>query len=116
MKTQAALEIIAKELDTTVAKIRYQSRCGNYPRNRQIAAYVIKRVFSDLSLKEIASILNVGHHTTVIHSIKRIEDTPSLERVADEIIEKIKSMKSDGVIFTYGDNATVGGIYKMQIV
>ena len=69
-------------------KEKTNAKSVSYP--RQIAMYIAKEL-TDASLPEIGRAFNGKHHTTVLHSVRKIEnlrrDNPDLNRLINRIID-----------------------------
>ena len=68
--------------------LRGQSRAKDISMARQIAMFLIRRM-TNLSLKEIGKEFDGRDHTTVLHSIERIEDLSKNDPEKSEIIKDI---------------------------
>ena len=70
------------------AVLKGQGRAKDISMARQIAMYLIRRM-TNLSLKEIGKEFEGRDHTTVLHSIERIEDLSKNDPEKAEIIKDI---------------------------
>jgi chromosomal replication initiator protein len=71
--------------------LRSKSNTRRIARPRQIAMYLCKRL-SHLSLPQIGSDFGGKHHTTVLHSIRKIEDERGKDPEVDAAINKISQI------------------------
>jgi len=71
--------------------LRSKSNTRRIARPRQIAMYLCKRL-AHLSLPQIGSDFGGKHHTTVLHSIRKIEDERSKDPEIDAAINKISQV------------------------
>ena len=71
--------------------LRGQGRTKDTPLARQVAMYLIREM-TNLSLKEIGREFENRDHTTVLHSIERVE---KLKKSTPEITEVIKDIRSN---------------------
>ena len=85
---EAILDYISKYYGVEESLIRGQQRVRDAVQARQIAMYQIRRMTS-LSLKEIGKEFDGRDHTTVINSIKRIEELIKKDPEKAEIIKDI---------------------------
>ncbi len=76
------------EIDAASIKGQGQSKTTAAARN--VAMYLIRNM-TELSLQEIGAIFNGRHHTTVINSIKRVENLIHNDPNMGEIIQDLKS-------------------------
>jgi len=67
-------------------KEKTNARTVSYP--RQVAMYLAKQL-TPASLPEIGRAFNGKHHTTVLHSVRKIEDLRRSDRDLDRVIHKI---------------------------
>jgi len=88
------IEEVGKFYDLTPQEIRGQAQNKDTVRARQVAMYEIRRM-TNLSLKEIGQEFEDRDHTTVMHSIKKIEklikDSPELEEIIKDINANINA-------------------------
>ena len=72
-------------------KVRSNTRAIAFP--RQVAMYLVKEL-TDASLPEIGRAFGGKHHTTVIHSINKIEQTrhidPELNRLLHSLMDSLQ--------------------------
>jgi len=87
------LNEVSREFNVTVEDIISKKRIENITFARQIAMYIMREI-TDLSLPEIGENFNGRDHSTVHHSIRKIEDklekNPSLKLRIDNIIKTVK--------------------------
>ena len=70
--------------------LRGQGRAKDISTARQIAMYLIRQM-TNLSLKDIGKEFDNRDHTTVLHSIERVEDMTKNDSEKSEIIKDIKA-------------------------
>lgn len=83
---EAVIEATAERFGTTVAVLKSTSRHREDVDVRHVAAYAARLCGG--SLPQIGRALN-QHHTTAMHAIGRIGETPTLRRYAEEIADRI---------------------------
>ena len=84
------IDEVCKFYNIEPATLRGQGRAKDISLARQIAMYQIRRM-TNLSLKEIGKEFDNRDHTTVLHSIERIEDLIKVDPEKAEIIKDITS-------------------------
>ena len=84
------IDEVCKFYNMEPATLRGQGRAKDISLARQIAMYQIRRM-TNLSLKEIGKEFDNRDHTTVLHSIERIEDLIKVDPEKAEIIKDITS-------------------------
>ena len=72
-------------------KAKNNSRAIVYP--RQIAMYLAKHL-TDASLPEIGRQFGGKHHTTVLHSIEKIEEVPKADKDLNRMLNKLTEILS----------------------
>ena len=82
------IDEVCKFYNIEPATLRGQGRSKDISLARQIAMYLIRRM-TNLSLKEIGREFDNRDHTTVLHSIERIEDLSKSDPEKSEIIKDI---------------------------
>ena len=82
------IDEVCKFYNIEPATLRGQGRAKDISLARQIAMYQIRRM-TNLSLKEIGKEFDGRDHTTVLHSIERIEDLVKTDPEKAEIIKDI---------------------------
>ena len=85
------IDEVCKFYNIEPATLRGQGRAKDISLARQIAMYQIRRM-TNLSLKEIGKEFEGRDHTTVMHSIDRIE---KLTKTNPEIAEVIKDINAN---------------------
>lgn len=88
--TDVIIEEVGKFYNISIHDIKGQGRTKDTVLARQIAMYVIRRM-TKLSLKEIGAEFNGRDHTTVIHSIERIEKLAKSSPETGEVIKDIEA-------------------------
>ena len=90
------IEETAKYFNLTPEDIRGQSRTKNMALARQVAMYVIRRL-TNLTLDDIGEIFDRRDHTTVLSSIRKIENSiqtsNDFSKTVKDIIANINSGK-----------------------
>ena len=89
--TDVIIEEVSKFYNIPVNNVKGQGRTKDTVLARQIAMFVIRRM-TKLSLKEIGAEFNGRDHTTVMHSIERIE---ALKKTSPETGEVIKDIEAN---------------------
>ncbi|MCD7821549.1 MAG: chromosomal replication initiator protein DnaA [Clostridiales bacterium] len=87
------LEETAKFYGISKEAILTTSRKSNIIRARQVSMYIIRSMTS-LSLPEIGKIYDM-HHTTVMHSIDKIENSLKTDKALADVIKDIKANIND---------------------
>ena len=82
------IEEVCKFYSLDSETLRGQGRSKDTSLARQIAMYLIRRM-TNLSLKEIGKEFDGRDHTTVLHSIERIEDLSKNDPEKSEVIKDI---------------------------
>ena len=82
------IDEVCKYYNIEPAILRGQGRAKDISLARQIAMYLIRRM-TNLSLKEIGKEFDGRDHTTVLHSIERIEDLAKNDPEKSEVIKDI---------------------------
>ena len=89
---QEVLRVVAQEFKLTPYDLKSKTRKKEVVLARQIAMYIARNVIG-LSLSAIGSYFGGKDHTTVLHSIQKIEqmkDDPQIEVLLNEINRKLK--------------------------
>jgi chromosomal replication initiator protein len=86
-------KVVASYFDLNPRDLRSKRRLKHLVVPRQIAMYITKQL-TNLSLIEIGEKFGGKDHSTVIHSIKKVEDTtgkdPYMKNVVDDLLEKLR--------------------------
>lgn len=89
----SVIEHVARYHNISVEDIKNGRRTGEIVKPRQLAMYIIRET-TNLSLPEIGKELGGKNHSTVLHSIRKIEDEikqdPNTAKIIAELIENIK--------------------------
>ena len=85
------IEEVGKFYNISAYDIKGQARTKDIALARQIAMYEIRRM-TNLSLKEIGEVFEGRDHTTVMHSIERVE---KLMKSSPEMAEVIKDINAN---------------------
>jgi len=87
-------ETVAQYYQLRVEDLKSKNNSKPIVRPRQVAMYLCKKL-TDSSLPEIGKNFGGKHHSTVIHSINRVEDSlkhdPILQNEINTLIETIKT-------------------------
>ena len=70
---QLIINIVSEDFGVNADDITSKKRSAEFVLPRQVCMYLCRNLLKDISLSDIATILNKKDHTTVIHGIKRIE-------------------------------------------
>lgn len=81
------LEVVAERTGISIEDIQMRSRKHEKVRARQIASYVYVRIFG-VPLQIVGEYLGGYDHSTVIHSVKAVEDYLFLKHSVDYQITK----------------------------
>ncbi len=87
---EVIIDEVCKFYNIEPATLRGQGRAKDISLARQIAMYLIRRM-TNLSLKEIGREFDNRDHTTVLHSIERVEDLVKNDPEKAEIIKDINA-------------------------
>ena len=86
-------KIVAEEFQITVDDIRSKKRSANISFPRQIAMYLCRMLTSE-SFPKIGTDFGGKDHSTVMHSVEKIEkemkENPDLAKIIDKLTKKIK--------------------------
>lgn len=86
------ISIVADQFNVKPEDITSKRRNSEFVLPRQVVMYLCRNL-TNISLKNIAAILNKGDHTTIMHGIKKIEDemnsNEDLKNKVDIIVKKI---------------------------
>ena len=86
-------KIVAEEFQITVEDIRSKKRSSNISFPRQIAMYLCRKLTSE-SFPKIGTDFGGKDHSTVMHSVEKIENeikvNPDLAKIIDKLKEKIQ--------------------------
>ena len=84
------IEEVGKFYNISVADIKGQARTKEIVLARQVAMYETRRL-TNLSMPEIGQVFGGKDHTTVMHSLRRVEDLVKTSPEMSEIIKDINS-------------------------
>jgi chromosomal replication initiator protein len=84
----AIIRKVAEHFNLTPTQIKLKSNTRQIAYPRQIAMYLIKQLTS-ASLPEIGRVFGGKHHTTVLHSVQKIEQ---LRRTDEDLNRLIQSL------------------------
>jgi chromosomal replication initiator protein len=90
---EAILKAVAERYQIKPSQLKEKSNTQKVVRPRQVAMYLVKEL-TDASLPEIGRAFGGKHHTTVIHSIRKIEKErqaePELNRLIHSLMETLQ--------------------------
>lgn len=85
---------VSRNFELSPDDIRSQKRSGKIPLARQVSMYIIREV-TDLTYKEIGESFGSKDHTTVIYSVKQVEDRmkkqPDFRANIEDIIKNVRN-------------------------
>lgn len=70
---EVIIRVVSEHFKVTPAQLKNDRRFRNIVTARQIAMYLVKK-HTDYSLKDIGDLFGNRDHTTVIHSVGKVED------------------------------------------
>ena len=79
---------VARMFGLSVGDLQTESRARNVALPRQIAMYVSKQL-TDASLPEIGRQFGGKHHTTVLHSVDKIEEVRKGDKDLNRLLNKL---------------------------
>lgn len=82
------LETVSETYGVSLDDMKSSARAQNISQARNVAMYVMKKVIANITLKEIGVYFNKDH-ATVIHSVKRIEDTIEKDQLFKNTVNNI---------------------------
>lgn len=86
-------KMTADKYNIKQAQLKEKSNAKDIVRPRQVAMYLVKEL-TQASLPEIGRAFGNKHHTTVIHSIRKIEDLrktdPELNKIINSLIDSLQ--------------------------
>lgn len=89
---EAIQRVVAEQFGLQPAQLKQKSNTKRIAEPRQIAMYLVKELTGS-SLPEIGRAFGGKHHTTVLHSIQKIErlrsQSPDLNRIIHKLIDSI---------------------------
>jgi chromosomal replication initiator protein len=89
---EAVIRAVAERFSLQPLQLKQKSNARHIAYPRQIAMYLIKELTS-ASLPEIGRVFGGKHHTTVLHSIQKIErlrlKDPELNRLLHSLINSL---------------------------
>lgn len=91
---QHIIDTVCEHFDISKEEIRSKKKSRDVARPRQIAMYLIRMLFADISLEKIGEVFGGKDHTTVMHAIEKItkEKVQDLEteKLLNNLVDKIK--------------------------
>ena len=91
---EAVIRAVAERFSLQPSQIKQKTNAHNISYPRQIAMYLMKEL-SDASLPEIGRQFGGKHHTTVLHSIEKInlqrKDDKDLNRMLNKLTEQLSN-------------------------
>jgi len=85
---ESVLRAVAEYFNLHPAQLKQKSNARNIAYPRQIAMYLI-RDLTGSSLPEIGRMFGGKHHTTVLHSVQKIEKLRQTEAELNRLIHKV---------------------------
>jgi chromosomal replication initiator protein len=85
---EAIVKAVAERYDLTPLQLKQASNTKKIAYPRQIAMYIAKEL-TNSSLPEIGKAIGGKHHTTVLHSIRKIEKEREQDGNLNKIIHKL---------------------------
>ncbi|MGH9663146.1 MAG: helix-turn-helix domain-containing protein, partial [Bryobacteraceae bacterium] len=89
---ESIVKAVAERYALQPSQLKQKTNARNISRPRQLAMYLIKEL-TQSSLPEIGRAFGGKHHTTVLHSIQKIEELrqkdPDLNRMIHSLIDSI---------------------------
>ncbi len=85
---EAVQRVVAEHFGLQAAQLKQKSNTKRIAEPRQIAMYIVKELVR-ASLPEIGRAFGGKHHTTVLHSVQKIERLRSLDPELNRIIHKL---------------------------
>ena len=82
------LSIVSETYGVSLDDMKSSSRAQNISQARNVAMYVMKKVIPNITLKEIGDYFN-KNHATVIHSVKRIEESVEKDQIFKNTVNNI---------------------------
>jgi len=89
LKPQDVVAITSAKYGVTVEEVKSAKRVKELVLPRQVAAYLLKNL-AQLSLNQIGEILGGRDHTTILHSIKKIENEQKENQILQEQIRTLR--------------------------
>ncbi len=90
---ESVIDHVSRYLNITIEDIKGERKKNEYVFARQMAMYIIREM-TNLSLPEIGKEFSGKNHTTVLYSIRKMEDfikqDPATAKIAAELMENIK--------------------------
>ncbi len=88
VSVESILRTVAEHFDLQPAQLKIKSNTRQITYPRQIAMYLVKEL-TRASLPEIGRYFGGKHHTTVLHSIQKIEDLRQKDDDLNSIIQRL---------------------------
>jgi chromosomal replication initiator protein len=84
----AVMRAVAERYDLQPSQLKQQTNAHEISRPRQVAMYLVKEITS-ASLPEIGRHFGGKHHTTVLHSIRKVEEIRQSDPDLNKLIHNI---------------------------
>lgn len=82
---EVIIKVVSAYYDVTPSQLKNDRRFRNIVTARQVAMYLVKK-HTVLSLKDIGTLFGNRDHTTVIHSVSRVDDFIKIgDKVKDDL-------------------------------
>jgi len=79
------LKLVAEKFSLTTAQLKVKSNTQKIAYPRQVAMYLVKEL-TQASLPEIGRYFGGKHHTTVLHSVQKIDELRQRDEVLNTLI------------------------------
>lgn len=89
-KPEDVIADVALYFGITVEKLKSKSRDRLYARPRQISAYFIKKKYPGLKLEDIGKMLGGFNHSTVINSLKVVQNDIRVSEIFKDMVKDIE--------------------------
>jgi chromosomal replication initiator protein len=85
---ESILRAVAEQFSLQPAQLKMKSNTRQIAYPRQVAMYLVKDL-THASLPEIGRYFGGKHHTTVLHSVQKIEDLRQRDEDLNSLIQKL---------------------------
>ena len=87
---ESVVRAVADRFSTSPAQLKLKSNTHQIAYPRQVAMYLVKEL-THASLPEIGRYFGGKHHTTVLHSIQKIEDLRHRDEDLNSLIHSVSN-------------------------